>query len=581
MPRLPIPGSDQGQWGQILNDYLSAAHNTDGTLKANTVGSVQLQDGSVGSAKLDATVQAALDSAVSGVAPDATASSKGVVRLAGDLTGTAMTPLIASGAVTGGGGGSIASGTITDANIHSTAAISKSKLAPLAVADSDVASGAAIAQSKISGLTTALAGKANSSHTHPVSDINGLQAQIDGKAPTAHTHALADVTGLSAALSGKADTGHTHTSGAITDLDEYVGEAISNKVVGGSNVTVNYDGDTGLTTISATTAGGGGTGSTTVDTVAGRTGDIVLTAGDIESGIFATGRIPNLDANKLTTGTLNIARIPTGTSSTTVALGNHTHDTAYASLTHTHAAADITTGTLNIARIPTGTSSTTVALGNHNHDSAYATVAHTHDDRYYTESEVDASLAGKLDASQKGIANGVATLGADSKIPLSQLPAIAINDTFTVTSQSAMLALTAQRGDIAIRTDTSRTYVLSTDSPSTLSDWKELITTGQVSSVNGNTGAVVLTAASVGAAPTSHTHTTTQVTGLQTALDGKAAVGLSRPEVTASNATTWPTRSSVVPSGYTGPVTYHSGLYLNHPAPTDMQAGDDWIERVS
>jgi Pectate lyase superfamily protein/Right handed beta helix region len=31
--RLPTPGSDNGQWGQILNDFLTVEHNTDGTLK--------------------------------------------------------------------------------------------------------------------------------------------------------------------------------------------------------------------------------------------------------------------------------------------------------------------------------------------------------------------------------------------------------------------------------------------------------------------------------------------------------------------------------------------------------------------
>jgi hypothetical protein len=36
---------------------------------------------------------------------------------------------------------------------------------------------------------------------------------------------------------------------------------------------------------------------------------------------------------------------------------------------HTHATSDITSGTLDIARIPTGTSGTTVALGNHTHSS--------------------------------------------------------------------------------------------------------------------------------------------------------------------------------------------------------------------
>jgi hypothetical protein len=33
MPRLPIPGQDNGNWGDILNDFLSVEHNSDGTLK--------------------------------------------------------------------------------------------------------------------------------------------------------------------------------------------------------------------------------------------------------------------------------------------------------------------------------------------------------------------------------------------------------------------------------------------------------------------------------------------------------------------------------------------------------------------
>ena len=33
MSRLPTPGSDDGQWGGILNDFLLQSHNTDGTLK--------------------------------------------------------------------------------------------------------------------------------------------------------------------------------------------------------------------------------------------------------------------------------------------------------------------------------------------------------------------------------------------------------------------------------------------------------------------------------------------------------------------------------------------------------------------
>ncbi len=37
MPRLPVPGEDGGAWGDILNEYLSVAHNNDGSLKGSAV----------------------------------------------------------------------------------------------------------------------------------------------------------------------------------------------------------------------------------------------------------------------------------------------------------------------------------------------------------------------------------------------------------------------------------------------------------------------------------------------------------------------------------------------------------------
>lgn len=39
MARLPIPGADNETWGDILNDYLSVAHNSDGTLQSSAVSS--------------------------------------------------------------------------------------------------------------------------------------------------------------------------------------------------------------------------------------------------------------------------------------------------------------------------------------------------------------------------------------------------------------------------------------------------------------------------------------------------------------------------------------------------------------
>lgn len=86
-------------------------------------------------------------------------------------------------------------------------------------------------------------------------------------------------------------------------------------------------------------------------------------------------------------------------------------------------------------------------------------------------------------------------------LPTSTLPPLAISQPFAVANQAAMLALAAERGDMAIRADNGRTYALSTDSPGTLGDWLEITSPGLVASVNGFTGAVVLGAADVGAQP--------------------------------------------------------------------------------
>lgn len=103
-------------------------------------------------------------------------------------------------------------------------------------------------------------------------------------------------------------------------------------------------------------------------------------------------------------------------------------------------------------------------------------------------------------ASEKGAINGVATLDAGGKIPSAQLPPLTITNTYVVNSQAAMLALSANVGDIAVRTDTNETYILQSLPASTLSNWIELLESSGVQSVNGLTGpAVTLDAASVGA----------------------------------------------------------------------------------
>ncbi len=131
MARLPQPGSDNGTWGDILNEYLSQTLKADGTLKDNVitgsalapdaVTAAVIQDGTITEAQLDADTQNKLNTA---------------------------------------GSGGVADGTITNAKLHDDA-----------VTDVKVATGAAIAQSKIANLTTDLAGKAAASHTHPATGI--------------------------------------------------------------------------------------------------------------------------------------------------------------------------------------------------------------------------------------------------------------------------------------------------------------------------------------------------------------------------------------------------------------------------
>lgn len=208
-------------------------------------------------------------------------------------------------------------------------------------------------------------------HTHIISDISNLQATLDSKAAASHTHAASDTTTgtfdiarLPIAASGvsnattvvRADdsrlsnarppTAHTHAIADITNLQSLLdGKAAASHTHG---------------------------------------------------------------ATQITSGTFDIARIPTGTTSTTVALGNHTHTPASigaasaththaiadvtnlqttldgkASSSHTHTAANITSGTFDIARIPvaaSGTSSTTQVVRADDtrlYDSR-TPVAHTH-----------------------------------------------------------------------------------------------------------------------------------------------------------------------------------------------------------
>lgn len=89
----------------------------------------------------------------------------------------------------------------------------------------------------------------------------------------------------------------------------------------------------------------------------------------------------------------------------------------------------------------------------------------------------------------------VPVLDATGKLSAVVLPPIAITDTFIVNSEVEMLALDAHVGDIAVRTDLSKTFILKTAPANTMANWVELATpTDAVLSVNGKIGTVVLSA---------------------------------------------------------------------------------------
>lgn len=123
--------------------------------------------------------------------------------------------------------------------------------------------------------------------------------------------------------------------------------------------------------------------------------------------------------------------------------------------------------------------------------------AHTGTQATSTVTGLDAALAAKADL-------------VAGKVPTSQIPAVAVNDTFSVADQAEMLALDAALGDLAWRTDFDPPHVfqLLTLPASTLGNWVERTIGGGIESVNGqSTAAVVLAAADVGAVPTSRTLT--------------------------------------------------------------------------
>lgn len=72
---------------------------------------------------------------------------------------------------------------------------------------------------------------------------------------------------------------------------------------------------------------------------------------------------------------------------------------------------------------------------------AKANTAHSHDDRYYTETEINAMLSEKEDKTSKNSANGYAGLGSDGKIPASLIPSSASSPVTSVAGKTGAVTL--------------------------------------------------------------------------------------------------------------------------------------------
>lgn len=133
---------------------------------------------------------------------------------------------------------------------------------------------------------------------------------------------------------------------------------------------------------------------------------------------------------------------------------------------------------------------------------------------------------GAIPSSAAGVAGGVAPLDAGAKIPLVHIPSAAITDTYVVNTEAAMLALSAEVGDVAIRPDITSSFILQAEPASTLGNWQQILTPSigggapvgssapqslgtTTPGVSGNSSRedhvhAMPSAADVGAAPSSH-----------------------------------------------------------------------------
>ena len=134
---------------------------------------------------------------------------------------------------------------------------------------------------------------------------------------------------------------------------------------------------------------------------------------------------------------------------------------------------------------------------------------------------VGTAVKARILSSEKGVANGVATLDGTGKIPSAQLPSY-VDDVVEYANLAAFPG-TGSSGILYIALDTNKQYRWAGST-------YQQITSGAVDSVAGKTGVITLGTADISGldaalsnkAASTHSHVIGDITGLQTALDSKA-----------------------------------------------------------
>lgn len=187
MARLPQPGADAGNWGDILNDYLAQAHKADGTLKTGSVTVTAIADATISEAKLDPTVQSKLNSG--GGTPGSTgatgpAGAQGAAGAAGAVGATGATGpqgipgtngtngAVGATGVTGATGAAGAQGATGPAGPNSATDLSVTSDTTTVTIASSTGNDAAV----LTAATTSAAGVLSAADK---TTLNGVQGQLD------------------------------------------------------------------------------------------------------------------------------------------------------------------------------------------------------------------------------------------------------------------------------------------------------------------------------------------------------------------------------------------------------------------